>query len=150
MKISCPDLQSTHWMDHIRITEPYHKIPSLKSAESLIEKFELPIPLKGFVNGTHVLVEVQITQEGIIRKDTFDVQMYNYKPLIMFNGKDTTGKWYKNLWAMEYDPSLKQYYLSDSQNDFYLNNIDNYLVWLDAVDITGLGATLEFSAQLAG
>ncbi|MBM2813760.1 MAG: type sorting protein [Ignavibacteria bacterium] len=139
---------AVHSLDtSISVTNPDVNLPSLSSGNTVELAFNVSYPKK-FFNGKYIPFEIEIHQEGIVRKDTFNIQMYKPEIVGLFNSDTSIKNWSSDSWGIEYDSSIKRFVLSDSPAGKYKDSSLSICTLLPTIDLTDfISATLEFKSS---
>lgn len=122
------------------------RIPSLKALEEYEHSFKV-LPQNDFENGCFVDLEVAISQDGIIRKDTISVRLFHYLETFLFDNSNLSEQWELSSWDVETDSTANCIILSDSPYKKYSSNANNFLTYTKPIEIKTNIATLDFETK---
>jgi hypothetical protein len=131
--------------NNITINESQQNIPALKTDGEKLFSFNIPLPDNNYVNGTIVPVEVAVIQDGVTRRDTFNVRFWQPKISDLYTDGGLVGDWNRGKWANQWDNDFKEYVLTDSWNSTYINQDANYVTMKSPVHLSGKAALVFMS-----
>ncbi len=120
-------------------------ISGLSSAKDTTISLQLPIPKANFQNGTEINFNVQITQDGIARNDTFGLTLYEYKILDLMDRE--LWDFSKGIWDFEFDPINERNLLVDSPSQNYQDSTEDILLLRQPLKLNYNNAQLAIVSQ---
>jgi len=132
---------------NIVFEESMRKIKKLKENEYESFSFVVDIIHNNFSNGTSIPVVCEIFQENVIRRDTFSLQLYSYKPKVIFSQGKLSGSWNMGLWGTVFDSTFGEFVLNDSPKGLYKDSSTNYMTMDKPLHLDNFPVSLEFLAR---
>lgn len=131
--------------ENVTLETPQRTLKRLRSSEVQREVFN--VQTDSMVrNGARVPVEITIVQEGVPRRDTTEIQLYQPKRIPVFTGD--AANWNLGRWGVVVDPFTARLVLHDTPNTTYRNRDKNYVQTKQTVNLSGMrAATLEFQTR---
>ncbi|MBI5324039.1 MAG: immune inhibitor A [Ignavibacteriae bacterium] len=130
----------------VKLETPERIILPLESTETQTERFVIPYPYK-FNNGSDVNFVCKLIQDSIVKTDTFKIQLYRYTVKNIDIENNLSNNWTNDNWNSIDDKSIKRNILTDSPGGNYTDKSDNYIIYNNPIQLTGVNATLEFNAH---
>jgi carboxypeptidase T len=125
-------------------TSEIKELDYLNSTEIIESSYDLPVIPENLQNGSYLKFEVIIEQSHVVRRDTFNLQVYNYTNIPLLSSGILLGKWDQGKWGFIYDSKSEKNVLTDSPNGVYSEKSDNYMTMIDPIEIKN-NATLFLS-----
>jgi carboxypeptidase T len=131
----------------VAFVRPQRSLRALRSTELVTEVFEMIFD--GTVqNGSSILAEIVLTQEGTPRRDTVSVQVREAQRITLFGEASDVKNWQLGRWETITDPLTGRATLTDSPQRLYSANDNNFVQFARPISLRGLrAATLEFQAR---
>ncbi|MFA6572146.1 MAG: M14 family zinc carboxypeptidase [Bacteroidota bacterium] len=103
--------------------------------------------LNNFVDCSLIPFEVEILNEGVYRRDTIEIRIFNSKPEVLLKDGVIPKSWDLGNWGFEKDALLKHFVLTDSPIKNYPNINDNFAVYTKPLFISDSNVFLKFSTK---
>jgi carboxypeptidase T len=132
---------------NVIFVRPQRTLRSLRSIELVREVFEMLFD-STVQNGSRILAEIAITQEGTLRRDTVQVQVREARRVSLFSETAETQNWQLGRWASITDPLTGKPALTDSPQGLYRVNENTFVQLARPINLRDLrSATLEFQVR---
>lgn len=138
-------LRITPLVKGVDIALPQRALKKLRSTEFQREIFDVQAD-STVANGARIPVEILITQEGVPRRDTVQMQIFQPDRIDLFSGD--ASKWELGRWGVVADRELGKSVLTDSPSGLYRIRDANYVRYGSSISLRGVrSATLEFRTK---
>ncbi len=120
---------------------------SMKQNEMQTIGFIVDIKGTGFVNGSKIPIVTEIHQNGINRRDTFNIPLYSHVTKSVFDNGTLFGNWKMGDWGTIFDDLSGEFVLNDSPKGLYRDSSSNYLTLDEPIHLDNFPVFLEFYSR---